>query len=186
MAKDSRARVWTIVVYPESAPENWKSILNDEHIKWICSPLHDLDVNPDGEVKKAHWHVILAFETMKSYSQIKELADKINAPIPQKVANIRGAVRYLVHLDNPEKYQYSTSQIEAYGGADIAEYFKATVTEKREILKEMVAYIRDNNVTEFIDFSLWCAENNDEWWAILTESSSYFIGQVIKSQRHKG
>ncbi|MFK5220012.1 Rep family protein [Lactococcus cremoris] len=26
---DSRARNWSLVVYPESAPENWRDILDD-------------------------------------------------------------------------------------------------------------------------------------------------------------
>ena len=52
---DSRARNWSLVVYPESAPENWRDILDDYHIPWVESPLHDKDINPDGEIKKAHW-----------------------------------------------------------------------------------------------------------------------------------
>ena len=57
---DNRARNWSLVVYPESAPENWRDILDDYHIPWVESPLHDKDVNPDGEIKKsalAYWFV---------------------------------------------------------------------------------------------------------------------------------
>src|SRR5699024_11179639 len=55
--KDERTRNWTFVVYPESAPEDWREIIDDLHVPWIESPLHDKDVNPDGEIKKPHWHV---------------------------------------------------------------------------------------------------------------------------------
>ena len=54
--KDGRYRQWTIVVYPESAPENWRNLLNGQ--TWIESPLHDKDVNPDGTEKKSHWHIL--------------------------------------------------------------------------------------------------------------------------------
>ena len=47
---DNRARNWSLVVYPESAPG--RDILDDYHIPWVESPLHDKDVNPDGEIKK--------------------------------------------------------------------------------------------------------------------------------------
>ncbi|WP_225354628.1 Rep family protein, partial [Ligilactobacillus murinus] len=57
--KDDRARTWTFIVYPESAPENWRDLLDEYHVPWVESPLHDKDINPDGTVKKAHWHVIL-------------------------------------------------------------------------------------------------------------------------------
>ena len=50
--KDVRARTWTFILYPESAPENWRYILDGYHIPWVESPLHDKDVNPDGTVKK--------------------------------------------------------------------------------------------------------------------------------------
>ena len=34
---DNRARNWSLVVYPESAPENWRDILDDYHIPWVES-----------------------------------------------------------------------------------------------------------------------------------------------------
>ena len=85
--KDVRARTWTFVAYPESAPENWRDILDGYHIPWVESPLHDKDVNPDGTVKKAHRHVILLFDGKKSFEQVKDITDALNAPIPQKTAN---------------------------------------------------------------------------------------------------
>ena len=40
------------MVYPESAPENWREILDETRMRWIESPLHDRDINPDGTPKK--------------------------------------------------------------------------------------------------------------------------------------
>ena len=61
MAKSNKikTRSWSFIVYPESAPSNWIDILNDMHIEIIISPLHDKDTDPDGEVKKAHYHVMI-------------------------------------------------------------------------------------------------------------------------------
>lgn len=67
MKKDEnkRYRNWTLIVYPESAPENWKSILSNElKLIFAISPLHDQDINPDGSLKKAHWHVLICFVGM--------------------------------------------------------------------------------------------------------------------------
>ena len=57
-----KGRDWTFIVYPESAPDNWRELLDDTHLRWIESPLHDKDVNEDGEIKKPHWHILLSFE----------------------------------------------------------------------------------------------------------------------------
>ena len=54
----SRSRIFATVVYPESAPEDWRERLEGEHVKAMVSPLHCLDTLPTGEVKKAHYHVL--------------------------------------------------------------------------------------------------------------------------------
>lgn len=59
MAKETRTRNWSVIVYPESAPENWRQILDESHIEWIESPLHEFDTNPTGEIKKPHYHILL-------------------------------------------------------------------------------------------------------------------------------
>ena len=55
--KVQKGRDWTFIVYPESAPLDWRNILDETHIKWIESPLHDKDFNADGTLKKPHWHI---------------------------------------------------------------------------------------------------------------------------------
>ena len=45
--KDNRSRNWNIIVYPESAPADWKDLLVQE-VSFVCSPLHDKDVPPTG------------------------------------------------------------------------------------------------------------------------------------------
>ena len=62
MTKVVKARHWAMVVYPESAPENWIDIINETHLQFAISPLHNKDTNPDGEIKKSHWHVILSWD----------------------------------------------------------------------------------------------------------------------------
>lgn len=52
-SKDGRARAWTFIVYPDSAPENWRDILDSKCIPWVESPLHDPDPNsPPEEARK--------------------------------------------------------------------------------------------------------------------------------------
>jgi len=183
---DDRKRNWTLVVYPESAPENWRELLDDEHLEWVESPLHDKDVNADGSKKKPHWHIVLLFDGKKSYEQIKELADKLNAPSPKFVQSARAMVRYCAHLDNPEKAQYEVSKIVAHGGVDLAELLRPTASSRYEMIGEMIAYISEKHITEFIDFALMCqAEHSDDWFPLLCDSAAFIIGQVIKSNRHK-
>lgn len=180
--KDKRTRNWAMIVYPDSAPKNWREVIDDLHIPWIASPLHDKDKNPDGSKKKPHWHVILTFENKKAYHQIKEITDKLNSPIPQPCESLRGYVRYLVHTDNPEKYQYARDTIENHGIDDIDKYFE-NASSQRQILKDVVAYIRDNNITRFGDLVYYAmAIGNDDWFDVISKKNSYFLKAVCDSE----
>ena len=186
--KDERTRNWSFIVYPESAPANWRNILDAEHIEWIESPLHDKDKLEDGsgELKKPHWHIVVLYEGKKSFEQIKILTDSVNAPIPQKVANVKGLVRYMVHMDNSDKYQYSLSEIVAHGGADISILLKPTNTSRYLLIGEMMDYVRNNNITEMEDLLYYARTDRfNDWFPLLCDNSAYIMGSMIKSRRHR-
>ena len=181
-----RTRVWTAVLYPESAPADWREHLDELHIEWAESPLHEFDTNPTGEVKKAHWHIVLAFDGPKSYEQVCEILAPLNGPIPQKCHSLKGAVRYFAHLDNPEKYQYPASQIVGHGGFDVRSALAPTSGQRYELIKEMQDWVHDNGITEMQDLMDEARANRfDDWFPLLCDSCAYVMGAYIKSQRHR-
>lgn len=185
-AKDGRTRNWSFVVYPESAPENWRDILDEMHLEWVESPLHDLDVNPTGEVKKAHWHVLLLFEGKKSYEQVKDIIAPLNGTIPVVVQSTRGLVRYMAHLDNPEKAQYSPTDIIGHGGADVAELLKPTSAARYVLIREMMIFVRDSGITEYAQLCEYALENRfDDWYPLLCDSATYVMAAYMKSCRYR-
>lgn len=184
--KETRTRNWTIVVYPESAPPDWRDRLDELHIEWVESPLHDMDCNADGELKKPHWHVLLMFGGVKSYDQVLELSDFLNAPIPQRCHNAKAMVRYMAHLDNPEKAQYSISDIKSHGGVDISELLRPSSSERYSIISDMIEYIKSYNVIEFQDLMDYARLHHfDDWFPLLCDNSAFVVSQYIKSQRHR-
>lgn len=186
--KDERTRNWTFIVYPDSAPENWIEILSEEQVPFVISPLHDKDVNADGEVKKPHWHVMLMFSSKKSLAQIQEITQKINSPIPQKVNDVKAMSRYFLHLDNPEKYQYRKEDLKVYGGVNVDKYLTSVSEQKDERyqgIREMCQFVDDNGIIEFSDLMAYAMSNRDDWFALLCDNSAYVIGMYIKSRRHK-
>lgn len=184
--KSDRTRNWAFFVYPESAPVNWVNIIDEMHIEWCRSPLHDKDINETtGELKKAHYHVILHFDTDKSYSQIKEITDLLNQPIPQRIKSIKGSVRYLIHYDNPEKYQYDKKDIQTFGGFEIESYF-TTSTDRYKCIKDMINYILENQITEVIDFTNYCMnEHYTDWFPLLCDNSMLIIKENIISNAYR-
>lgn len=184
--KETRTRNWTIVLYPESAPDNWRELLDDMHIEWVESPLHDKDINATGEFKKPHWHILLMFGGVKTYEQVFAVCECLNAPRPERCHNAKAMVRYMAHLDNPDKAQYSVSDIKSHGGVDLAEMLRPSSSERYSIIGDMISYIRQHNIIEFQDLMDYALENEfDSWFPLLCDNSAFVVGQYIKSQRHR-
>ena len=185
-SKDLRTRLWTAVVYPDSAPENWRQLLDDLHIEWCCSPLHEFDSNPTGELKKPHYHVIFAFDGKKSFEQINEICQMLNAPIPQRCHSLRGAVRYFCHLDNPEKFQYPVDHIEAHGGFDLESALSPSASERYALIDEMQAFCVASNIVEFSDLCDYARANRrEDWFPLLCDSCAFVMREYLKSRRFK-
>lgn len=182
MASDRRTRYWTSVIYRDSAPDNWREIIEDTHVKALVSPLHAADVNGDGTEKKEHRHIVWMYDSVKTYEQVCEDIAPLNGTIPQRVKSLVGTVRYLTHLDNPEKAQYNREDVIEFGGAHYDDVIKLSQTDRHMLLKQMRSYIVDNDVLDFCEFVSYCDENNDEWSRALDDTCTLQITQFIKSR----
>lgn len=65
-----RSRVWAFEVYPSSADPEWMNYLGESLIHAYVSPLHDKDLDPDGEAKTPHYHILLMYETVQFPHQV--------------------------------------------------------------------------------------------------------------------
>lgn len=183
--KDNRARVWADVLYLDSLPENWQDMLIRMGLVFVCI-LHDKDVNPDGTLKKPHYHLLLFFDGKKSFEQIKEITDILNAPNPQRVKNPKGMVRYLIHMDNPEKHQYKREDIKCYGGADIEQYFELSMSSRTEIFGDMADFIMDSEIDNYADFLLYCRKYNEkDWFDIAVNHNTLAINKLLDAMYQK-
>ena len=187
---DARSRSWTFIVYPESVPEGWRSKLTALHVPLIVSPLHDQDRKNDGSLKKPHFHCLLLFPSKKSYTQVKEVTDDLNSPIPQKVASVPGLVRYFAHLDDPQKVQYDPQKIESFCGADASAYLSMTTKDRHKTLKELTNYILSEKLTSFsavVKAAL--SQNRDDWYTLIADKYTWYIELLVDSEwklQHQG
>lgn len=183
--KSIKKRNWAFVLYPESAPADWFERLKQSGLMGAISPLHDKDVNADGEPKKAHYHVILVYGNTTTFNNVKSLTDSLNQPIPQALEQIRGYYRYLTHKDNPEKYQYSDTDIVTFGGFDISDFVEMTKSEVTKYIKEIHAFVRDNNITEYSDLCDMLIDAGLEELYEVAINHTLFVNSYISSRRNK-
>lgn len=177
-----KKRNWGAVIYPESAPGDWIDILNLKGISWACSPLHDKDINPTGETKKHHYHIILSFGSPTTYNNVKTILDELNAPIPIPLESVRGYYRYFTHKDNPEKYQYDDKDIQVFNGFDVCDVMNAF--EVFQNMKTIQSLIVENHIVEYsvlMDFLL--TTDQGELWNVACSHTIYF-NTYIASKRN--
>lgn len=175
-----RTRNYATVIYPESAPENWRDILSEQFIPSFISPLHNNDFNPGGEKKKEHYHVILMFDSVKTVEQAREVFEKIGGVGCEIINSIRGYARYLCHLDNPEKAQYQPDDVTSLCGADYAGTI-GLVIDKYKAIDEIMDFCDDNGIVSYRDLMRYCRKERRDWFRVLCDNGSYVILSFLKS-----
>lgn len=176
-----RSRIYATVVYPESAPADWKEILIHQFVPAYISPLHDKDVNPTGEPKKPHYHVILEFGSVKTQEQAREVFETIGGVGCEPVQSKRGYCRYLCHLDNPEKAQYSQNDVVCLCGADYASAIELTI-DKYKALGEMSDFCDQYDIVSFYALSNYARMHRTDWYRILCDCGAVFMREFLKSR----
>ncbi len=179
-----RTRNYATIVYPESAPENWLTTASESKIPMFISPLHDKDINATGEPKKAHFHVMVMYDSVKTKEQAENFFKTIGGVGCETVNSVRGYARYLIHADNPEKEQYKIDDVKAFGGADYIQVI-GTYADRSKANREMIAWIKENDCICFADLCDYASIHRSDWWDMLTNNSSYFIKEYIKSRTWK-
>lgn len=185
MEKNVKKKYWAFVLYLESAPENWKEILQLRGIPVCISPYHDKDVNPDGTPKKPHYHIILCFPNTTTYNNVKSITDILNQPIPISLDAVNGYYRYLTHKDNPEKYQYSPEDIETLNGFSIDDFVELTYTQVKTICIYLQQLIIDNNILEYSDLLDYLLTNELYTELDVASNHTLLFNTYICSRRNK-
>ena len=195
-------RVWAFVLYPDSCIDYVDMINKLERlcIPMAISPLHRPELNEKKQNElKYHYHCMMYFDGQKSEKQLKKLidyetskydqkyfdwtllVDKENLynkhsayPFFYKINNIRAYVRYLIHLDNPEKQQFNDYKIcnfvsddeQKYNtlvllnGFNIKDYLTClTVSPDRQILD----IVNDNNFEQINQLIKYLVYNQNDF-----------------------
>ena len=177
----SRTRNYATVVYPESAPEGWQQILAEQFVPAFISPLHKDDLNPTGEPKKPHYHVLIMFDSVKTMEQAQDIFALIGGVGCEVVKSIRGYARYLCHLDNPEKAQYEPSEVTNLCGTDYIGTIGLAI-DKYVAIGEMQDFCEKYNVVSFYALSKYARSHRPDWHRILCDCGSVFMREYLKSR----
>lgn len=184
MSKDIKKRFWAFVIYPESAPEDWEEQLQLLGITSAISPLHDKDINADGEIKKPHYHVILCYNGPTTFNNVKSLTvERLNATIPQPLESIKGYYRYLTHKDNPEKAQYSDNDIKCINGFNIFDFIDVSGLEKTRLKVAIIEDILKYQIREYAELCMFYAFDDLTKFEVVS-CNTIFFNRFLTSARY--
>lgn len=173
---------WTTIVYPESASSNFLDVLKDFHVPFLLSPLHDKDVDGDGVIKKSHYHLVLYFDSLKSAAQAQVIFDAIGGVGCQSVQSPVSYARYLIHADDPDKYQYSAEDVVAYG----LDYLQCSLDEKSQKylgISDVITYVIENNIESFSRLLIVTSQLNRHIFEVVCDNA-YLVKSFMSSIRN--
>jgi len=191
MSSSERYRNWAVIGYPDSLPDNWINIIQSFHVPVLISPLHAPDgdlVNPDEPEEvtyKTHYHIVFCFDGVQTSKQVTDMVQPLNCTRPFRLFSRNGYVRYLVHIDNPEKPQYDKADIIVMNGADDAfhESFEIGDYDTNKVIAEINDYILANGISEFADLYVEAC-NHSKWAYVLNKFACKSIHALLASLRY--
>lgn len=167
-SKDIKSRGWACIVYPDSAPEDWISRLEDGHVQVLISPLHDQDVRGDGSPKKPHWHVLAMWDGPVTAAVAAQLFERmqVTAP-PERVASLRGYARYLVHMDDHDKHRYDADDVIALSGASWMGVALDDAEQTNSALDQIEAWIDESGCVSYAALCRYARAERPDWTSVI-------------------
>lgn len=171
-------------------------------VAYDVSPLHDQDLNAEGEKKKPHYHVVFDWGSGATTSGTRaiECFDIIGGVYPDpeknrklflescKVKKVISAQRYLCHLDehDPNKVRYDVNLVKS-GHQEIAYQQRVLRTmEKDEQIMMMVDFVIEEGIDDFATFVLMARKEHPDWiHAVINERAGTFVNRFINGLAQK-
>ena len=165
-------RSFMFLLYPDSESYNCEQVISTiaswfDEVSYI---LHDQDIYLDGpevgNVKKPHFHVVCRSASPKRGQSVADTIG-VSSRFIQYCDNFRLGNRYLLHLDNKEKFQYNINSVFT-NVSQFSKYCNVDV-DKGELYMTLISYVRNNNVSDFFELAEFAGKNG-----LLLELRSYY------------
>lgn len=168
---EKQYRIFTGVLYPDSTSYNCDimlQILGNVFEEFACIT-HDADLDATGKPKKVHVHWL---GRLTNPTTISGIASRTTLPSHdiEGGKSFKALVRYLVHLDDPDKAQYDPSAVIA--NFDLVKYFKSGKDSDSEKAAKLLQFIIDTHCTSMMVLMDWALKN--DCWDALRRGGSLF------------
>lgn len=172
-----QGRTWTFLIYPDSAPENWKDVFAD----LLISGAYSMEHHAETEDGKAHYHCILEFPSNMTLGRVRELL-KVFSPgvtTPFLVYDKPRMYRYLSHMDDKDKDSYDPNEV-TYFNVPYWEYIN-TQGGLSDTLNEIVDWCNITQCQSFRElYTHALCDNNIAWMSFICNHVFFFKSFLSK------
>lgn len=144
----------------------------------------DFDDSLVGQPKKLHAHLLLSFSSLKAHTQVSEqlelLHDRVNGWV-EKTIDTTGAQAYLLHLNNPDKSQYTASDLHLFGGFDFSPQRKMNAEERQALVPELVRFIREEGISSYAVLCEYVCCNRPDLIQVAMKDYAYSLKCICES-----
>lgn len=180
----TKSKYFCVVLYPDSSTYDADKIIKalaEEHLTFAVSPVHDRDVDDDGSLKKAHYHLLLSYSSATTLNNIRGWFKVCGLPecdlhSVRVCASGVGYYRYLTHKDNPEKAQYEDNDIRVFNDVDeLFKKFAKSAHDKIDDLIRIFQIVDELNTISFHSLLQYLMLNERDLFKLITSSSALAI-----------
>lgn len=187
--KDTKKRIWVGILYTENMREDWKSVIDDVLDLPFAYCVHDKDLDLDGDCRKPHVHLMVAWPGPTTYTEALRLMSSLSAPGKrainkvEAVRNVRRQYAYLIHATakakEAGKYQYDPSERITGNCFDIGAYEQISLVEKQRMRQELSKLIAEKEITNYADFYVYVLSNFEpDYEDVVVSFSSHFTRMI--------
>lgn len=200
--KNTKARNFAFILYPESIPENFIENLEKTGIPMAISPLHNLDkterkfkdmttdeqeiISAGGSIyKKPHYHVLYIARNPVTVESIRKkikrnLGDQSVSHI-EIVDSVEYYFQYLTHESSDAikkgKHRYDKKDLIFINDFDIDRYVTLDENEKKELRQTLLEIVDEYNIVNVKELSSFIRQRGNEFGI---ESMKY-VNEIISS-----
>lgn len=191
MSLDLKERIncFQFILYKDSETLNFNNII--EIVKssafysckyYYC--LHNKDSNENGELKKPHYHLVVKLENAVAIQSILNCLsndDNIKQALQNNlsiVKSVKGSIRYLIHHDDKDKYQYDMSDIITNDRNYMYYFNDNTIVENFSLV---LSIIKENkNINCMYDLMMYCVDKKNIIAMQYIQDNAYLISCLFR------
>lgn len=177
--KIDKGRYWSAIAWVESVPQNWQKKLKDSGLAVAVSPLHDKDYDENGELQKAHYHVLMCWDGPITLENARSFAEEIGlGSYVERVRSVSNILDYLTHdsFSSKDKHKYDFNDI-IWINCNINDF-------KKMGFKQIIEYIQAKNIKQFSKLVNSLLDNNENDLLEYVSSHTYYVNTYLCSLKN--